>query len=67
MGMKRMRQLLYMAALTAKTNNKACCDLYDRLIQKGKPQKLARVAVANKLIRQAFGVINNNLPYYEFY
>ena len=66
LGMSRMRQLLYLAALSAIKANKPCEALYNRLVEKGKPKKLALVAVANKLIRQSFGVINNNLPYYEF-
>ena len=66
LGMKRMRQLLYLAALSASKHNKACINLYNRLIEKGKPVKLALIAVANKLIRQVFGVINNNLPYCTF-
>lgn len=63
MGMARMRQLLYMAARSARKHNTACKALFDRLIEKGKPIKVANTAVANKLIRQAFGVINNKQYY----
>jgi len=63
LGLSRVRQLLYLCAWTAKTANKACKMLFDRLVEKGKAKKLALIAVANKLIRQAFGCINNN----EFY
>lgn len=66
MGMSRMRQLLYLAAVSAHKHNRPCNELYVRLIQKGKAKKLALIAVANKLLRQAFGIIKNNLPYYEF-
>ena len=65
-GMGRMRQLLYLAALSAIKSNKPCEALYKRLLNKGKPKRVALVAVANKLLRQTFGVISNNLPYYEF-
>jgi len=55
--------LLYLCALTAREFNKACKELYNRLIEKGKPKKLALIAVANKLIRQAFGCIKNKSIY----
>ena len=58
-GISRVRQLLYLCALTARKFNKACKELYNRLIEKGKPKKLALIAVANKLIRQAFGCVRN--------
>lgn len=58
-GISRIRQLLYMCAMTAKESNKACKDLFERLVEKGKSKKLALIAVANKLIRQAFGCIKN--------
>src|SRR6056297_1089069 len=58
-GISRVRQLLYLCALTARKFNKACKELYIRLIEKGKPKKLALIAVANKLIRQAFGCVRN--------
>jgi len=48
-----------LCALTARKFNKACKELYIRLIEKGKPKKLALIAVANKLIRQAFGCVKN--------
>jgi transposase len=58
-GISRVRQLLYLCALTARKFNKACKELYNRLIEKGKPKKLALIAVANKLIRQVFGCVKN--------
>lgn len=63
-GTSRVRQLLYLCAWTAKDVNKACNELYNRLIDKGKPKKVALIAVANKLIRQAFGCIDN-MAYYN--
>jgi hypothetical protein len=41
--------------------------MYDRLRSKGKPGKVALVAITNKLIRQAFAVVNNNQPYIDGY
>ena len=67
MGSSRMRQLLYMGALAAKRKNKACVAFADRLKANGKPPKVVRIAVANKLIRQAFAVIKNQESYSESY
>jgi len=65
MGSSRMRQLLYMAALTAKHQNKACKEFAARLAANGKPKKVIRIAVANKLIRQVFAVCEKQEPYCE--
>lgn len=51
-----MRGILYMAAISAIRCNNACKELYKRLKDKGKSTKQALVAVAHKLVRQAFGV-----------
>lgn len=63
MGMSRIRAMLYMCACNAKRCNKACKQLYDRLIAKGKSGKLALIAVANKLIKQAFAIATNKTTY----
>ena len=55
-GMGRARQLLYMAARAASKYNTACRLLYERLLAKGKAKKLALIAVANKLVKQAFAL-----------
>lgn len=65
MGHARMRALLYMAALAAKRKNQACHTFAARLTANGKPPKVVRIAVANKLIRQAFAVVEKQEPYSE--
>ena len=55
--------MLYVCAWTAKKCNKACRELYDRLLEKGEAKKLALIAVANKLLKQAFAIATKN----EFY
>lgn len=67
MGMSKIRSMLYMCACTAKSCNKACRDLYDRLVAKGKSGKLALIAVANKIIKQAFAIAKNKTVYDENY
>lgn len=59
MGMGLMRKILFMASLTAKKHNQGCKALFDRLVEKGKPKKVALVAVMNKLIKQAFAIANS--------
>ena len=56
MGRGRIRQLLYLCSWTAKTCNTGCKSLYDRLEAAGKPKKVINIAVAHKLLRQAFAV-----------
>ena len=56
MGMGQMRKTLFMASLSASRYNAACQQMFDRLVEKGKPKKVALVAVMNKLIKQAFAI-----------
>jgi transposase len=65
LGMSRIRALLYMCAWSANRYNKACQSLYERLIAKGKAKKLALIAVANKLLKQAFALATKNQKYDE--
>jgi transposase len=58
-GGSLLRHTLYMCALNAKSTNAACKALFDRLVAKGKNKKLAIIAVANKLLKQVFGVVKN--------
>ena len=65
MGLESVRRMLYLCALSAKKYNKACRELYERLLEKGKAKKLALVAVANKLIKQAFAILRSGMNYDE--
>ena len=62
-GASDLRATLYMAARSAKRFNGACQELYDRLRSRGKSHKQAMVAVMNKLIRQIFAVVTNDVPF----
>lgn len=64
MGNRHVRKLLYMCTWTAKIHNSQCKTMYERLANKGKPEKVIKVAIANKLLRQAYA-IGNNLTEYE--
>ena len=49
-GRAQIRQALYMGALTAKRCNPVIRDLYERLIARGKPHKVALVACMRKML-----------------
>ena len=64
-GNKKLRNLLFLCAFSACKHNKACRDLYERIVNKGKSKKLALIAVANKLLKQAFAIAKSGRPYDE--
>ena len=64
-GSPRVRNMLYMAALVAIRHNKKMSDFYLRLVNKGKPKKLALIAVARKLLVVACAILNSQKPYDE--
>ncbi|MEL6988113.1 MAG: IS110 family transposase [Bacteroidota bacterium] len=63
MGNPKLRNLLFMCSFNACKYNQACKALFDRIVAKGKSKKLALIAVCNKLLKQAFAVVKNKLPY----
>jgi transposase len=66
-GLSHVRTKLYMCALSAIKYNQSCKDLFERLRAKGKPFKLAMLAVVNKLIRQIYAVISKNVIFDNYY
>ena len=56
MGIGKMRNLLFMCSLSAIRLNLPCKIFYDRLVKRGKPKKVALVAVMNKLVKQAYAI-----------
>lgn len=65
MGMSRIRAMLYVCTWSAIKCNKACKEIYERLLLKGKSKRLALIAVANKLIKQVFAVATKHVVYEE--
>jgi len=63
MGNPLVRKKLYMCSLQASRHNKTCIDLYQRLLAKGKPKKVALIAVANKLLKIIYAISKSGLPY----
>lgn len=62
-GNGRLRSLLYMCSWTAKRTNPQCVAVYEKMHTKGKPEKVIKVAIAHKLLRQVFGVIKHQQPF----
>jgi transposase len=60
-GNVTLRKTLYVATWSAIRFNKAAKALYQRLKQKGKPSKVALIAVANLLVRQVFTVVKKKI------
>jgi transposase len=58
-GDKNIRATLYMCSLAARVYNKACQELYERMLAAGKAKKVALVAVMNKLLKQVFGIVKS--------
>ncbi len=66
-GGKQLRHILYMGALNAKETNRACRELFDRLVATGKNKKAAVIAVCNKLLKQVFGCVKNGTVFNDNY
>jgi transposase len=62
-GNSYLRALLFMCALGALSRCVPCRDLYERLTARGKPKKVAIVAVMHRLVKIAFGVVQSGEPY----
>ncbi len=66
-GNQKLRNLLFMCSFNACKYNKACRELYERIVAKGKSKKLALIAVCNKLLKQAFAIAKSGLIYDNTY
>ena len=60
-GRRFARRVMYMASLSATRHNKILKAFYDRLVQAGKPKKVALVAVMRKLIIYLNRVLKPNI------
>ena len=62
-----LRSQLYVAAVSSTACNSACREAFVKMKERGKAGKVAIIAVANKLIRQAYAVVTNNQSYIDGY
>ena len=63
MGKPQVRKLLYLCSWSAKRCNKKCIEMYDRLKAKNKPERVIKIAIANKLLKQAFAIATKTDKY----
>jgi transposase len=64
MGNSKLRKLLYMCSWSAKQVNPDCKEMYERLKAKSKPERVIKIAICCKLLRQAFAVGSKHI-YFE--
>lgn len=62
-GNSKAREMLYMAALVIVGKNLFLFDFYNRLVCKGKPKKVALVAMMRKLLVIACAILNSGKPF----
>jgi transposase len=62
-GRAAVRSILYMAAVTASRHNPVLRPFYERLIAKGKPPKVALIAVLRRLVVFANAVLSSGQPW----
>jgi transposase len=62
-GRAKVRATLYMAALVASRYNKVLKSFYQRLLQAGKPKKLALTAVMRKLLTILNAMVRDKTPW----
>ena len=64
-GRSQVRNILYMATLSAKTYNPVIKDFFDRLIKKGKPFKTAMTPAMRKLLTIIRSVVTRRTPWVD--
>jgi transposase len=62
-GRAPVRDIFYMAAVTASQHNRVLKPFYDRLVAQGKPKKVALVAVMRRLVVIANAVLRSDQPW----
>jgi len=62
-GNARLRRAVYMASLSGIRFNPTLKTFYERLRAKGKPAKVALVAVAKKLLTICFAIVQSSRPF----
>jgi hypothetical protein len=64
-GHQKLCNLIFLCSFNACKQNKACRELYERIVNKGKSKKLVLIAVVNKLLKQCFAIAKSGRPYDE--
>ncbi len=64
-GRSAVRSVLYMCMGSAIQHNPTIRELYQRLITKGKPEKVARIACLRKFLVRLNAMVRNQLPWQD--
>ncbi len=67
MGGCKMRSFLYLCGISAAKHNSDCRAMWVRMKAAGKPGKVIIIAIANKLIRQAYAMVQSDSFYVKNY
>jgi len=67
MGKAQIRKLLYICSWSVKRWNNTCKEMHERLVKKGKPERVIKIAIANKLLKQAFAIAKGDKFYEKNY
>jgi transposase len=62
-GNRLLRRMIWNCAKTAARHNPVCCDLFARLVAKGKSKPAAYGAVARKLVEIMYAVLKHNADF----
>ena len=62
-GRRRVRQALYMAAVSASRSKSLFAETYRALRQAGKPPKLALIALARKILVTLNAIVRDQTPF----
>ena len=66
-GNARLRRAMYMSAVTVSRLSNPLGAYYRRLVEQGKPKKVALIALARKLLRICFAVLKSAQPFDSAY
>lgn len=62
-GDARVRSALYWPAIAALRHSPVFATFYNRLVERGKPKRVALIALMRKLLAVAYGVLRSGLPF----
>lgn len=62
-GNAHLRRALYMPVLVATRRQAHFRAFYERLVERGKPKRVAQTAAMRKLLHALYGILKNDLPF----
>jgi len=62
-GRAALRKVLYMAALSARRYNPVIKNYYEKMVERGKPRKVALIACIHKMLTILGAMVKKNQPW----